>query len=90
MPQFPRGTHSPDGSARNASQAAGERELPRQHRDLQNQHGGARGGHRQKPLRDSFDKIDLVAHVNAPLNELIEQFSLKTNEGTGIRHRLVE
>ena len=55
----------------------------------QDQHGGSRGGDCQQPLRDSCDKIDLIAHVNAPLSELIEQFNLKTNKGTRIRHRLV-
>jgi hypothetical protein len=40
-----------------------------QHRNLQNEHGDARGGDGKKRLPESFDQIDVVAHVNAPLTE---------------------
>jgi hypothetical protein len=42
----------------------------------QDQHSGSSGGHRQKPLRDPRDIVNFVAHLIAPLSELIEQFSL--------------
>jgi hypothetical protein len=51
-------------------------QLPRQHRNLQHQHRRACGRNSQKPLRDPCDKASFVAHLNAPLSEFIEQFSL--------------
>ena len=38
----------------------------------QNQHSGSSGGHRQKPLRDPRDIVNFVAHLSAPLSELVE------------------
>ena len=43
----------------------------RQHRKLQDQYGDARGGDGKKRLPNSFDQIDVVAHVNAPLTEMV-------------------
>jgi hypothetical protein len=45
--------------------------LCRKQRKLQDQHGNTRGGNGQKRLAESRDEIDFVAHVNAPLTELI-------------------
>ena len=41
------------------------------HRNLQNQHGDARGSDGKKRLPESFDQIDVIAHVNAPLTEML-------------------
>jgi hypothetical protein len=43
----------------------------RQHRKLQNQHGDACCGDGQKRLPESFDQIEVVVHVNAPLTEMV-------------------
>jgi hypothetical protein len=45
--------------------------LCRKQRELQDQHGNTRGGDSQKRLAESRDEIDFVAHMNAPLIELI-------------------
>jgi hypothetical protein len=45
--------------------------LSRKQRELQDQHGNTRGGDSQKRLAESRDEIDFVAHMNAPLIELI-------------------
>jgi hypothetical protein len=50
--------------------------LPRQHRYLQHQHRRPGGGDCQKPLCEPRGKVNFVAHLNTPLSEFIEQFSL--------------
>lgn len=58
----------------------------RQHRKLQDQHRDARGGEGEKRLPYSFDQIDVVAHVNAPLIEKVlhSQQSAPTAEAARI------
>ena len=41
----------------------------RQHRKLQDQHGGTRGRDGKKRLPNPGEEIDFVVHVSAPLTE---------------------